>query len=146
MEIDLTPLAEQAVNLAGAVFLALASWVAYKAKAYVGEKYADQIRGYLQDAVAMGVSYAINKVRDEKLSVNVKDQMVALAVSYVLARVPDALKQFGITEDGVKAMVEARLGLIDIVDTTKDAAVMGNIGSAHAVLSAAPGMSRRVAL
>jgi len=146
MEIDLTPLAELFVQLAGGVFLGLTSWVAMKVKAYVGEAYADKIRGYLQDAVAMGVAYAVNKVRDEKLSVQIKEQMTALAVTYVLDHVPSALEKFGITEDGVKSMVEARLGLIDLVDTTEDKTTIGNIGSARGVLAAAPGVSRRIAV
>jgi hypothetical protein len=43
---------------------------------------------------------------------------VAIAANYVLARLPDTLKQLGVTPDGVSAMVAARLGKLLAVDPT----------------------------
>lgn len=43
---------------------------------------------------------------------------VAIAASYVLAQVPDTLKQLGVTPDTVTAMVGARLGTLLAADPT----------------------------
>ena len=82
----------------------------------------DVIRGYLDGALVKAVHFG--KAEAEKLvgtintKVEVEDRIVAFALEYAIKAVPDAISHFGITEDGLRSMITARLSQIG-VDTTK---------------------------
>lgn len=120
MDIVLTDLAVSLIGLLAAALTAATAFVVPLLRKYLGEKNAELARTYLIKAVEMGVAFAINKVEKEAPKVNVKEGMAALAVQYVLANVPQALEKLGLTEENVRNMVEARLGLIDVMDSSKD--------------------------
>lgn len=93
---------------------------------YLGEANADKAREYLTNAVEKGIAYGARKVEDKAPTITVKNEMAGFAINYVLSNVPGALEKLGITEEGVARMVEARLGLIDVIDVSKDKKVLAN--------------------
>lgn len=82
----------------------------------------DVIRAYLDQALVKAVHFG--KAEAEKIvgtvntKVEVEDRIVAFALEYAVKAVPDAIKHFGITEDGLRAMITARLAELGI-ETTK---------------------------
>lgn len=68
-------------------------------------------RGYLETAIKAGLQYAENVLRAEAKDLKdpvVHNQLLAIAVNYVLPRVPDALEHFGIDPTDLRAMIYAR--------------------------------------
>jgi hypothetical protein len=130
--VDLSPALTQ---LSDAVFLGvqaaglaligfLTRWVAKKLG---NEKLAenDAIRGYLNAAFTNAIGFAHTKFRSyiagsgRKLTrIEIENDLVRFAVGFMLGKVPDALKHFGITEEGIRDMIVARLPE-DLLDPAK---------------------------
>lgn len=116
--IDLSALADFIIETLFGGILAILSWLAARAIRIFTDKTGVEIdahtRQYLYEAIYNGISYARGKLDDlahDKLSdIEIKNATIAGAVSYVSAKVPDALARFGIDEDALKDLVEARLG------------------------------------
>lgn len=76
-------------------------------------------RNYLLDATKRAISWGMTQIEAKNLlDIDVKSQVVALAVQYLVDRVPGTLKQLGITEDKIAGFVEARIGPFDLGATT----------------------------
>lgn len=110
--IDLTPLMDLGIEILTAVVLALGGWVL----AWLGRKLKlgadNEVRAYLERALASGVNYAANLARErgQDLSLlEVRNATVRDAVSYVVAHTPGALARFGVTPDALAELVRARL-------------------------------------
>lgn len=109
--LDLSPLLQTIIGLAAAAIGAVGTW----AISWLGTKLkleADsQIRTYLDQALVNGITYARQKLGEKAAGVRVDagHPLVAEAAEYVMQYVPDALAQFGITEQGVRDLVLARL-------------------------------------
>jgi hypothetical protein len=121
--VDLSPAIAQ---LSDAVFLGvqaaglaligfLTRWVAKKLG---NEKLAenDAIRTYLNTAFTNAIGFAHTKFKTyiagsgRKLTrIEIENDLVRFAVGFMLGKVPDALKHFGITEEGIRDMIVARL-------------------------------------
>ena len=73
----------------------------------------DSMRGYMNDAAVNGLEFAKNIVMDKTKNIenpDVKNEIVAMAVKYVVARVPDALEYFGLDDDAkIHEFITARL-------------------------------------
>jgi hypothetical protein len=98
--IDIAPVVTAAVQIAATILFA-----------FVGKFVTDhQARRYLHRAIELAVEYAIEAVHDlnwTKLSS--RNELVALAVNYVIRATPGALKKFGIDRERLEDMVLARL-------------------------------------
>ena len=86
----------------------------------------DIVRGYLQDAMRMGVDYALTKAKvklGQPVTVTIRNQVIADAAAYVINAAPGAVRHFGITPDGVMERIIARLPdtLRDEVDQSRPA-------------------------
>lgn len=110
--IDLTPLIDLGLDILIAIVLALGSW----ALAWLGRKLKldadNEVRAYLERALASGVNYAANRARErgqDLSSLEVRNVTVRDAVAYVVAHTPDALAHFGVTPDALGELVRARL-------------------------------------
>ena len=66
----------------------------------------------LRKALEYGVAYATMEAKKANLKVEFDNVFVANAVNYVKDSVPDALNKFGITDERLAAMVQARLANI----------------------------------
>lgn len=72
----------------------------------------DKTREYLLGAIGRAISLGEDAVKSRTsglTQIEVRSQIVAEAATYVLSRVPDALKHFGITEDNLKGIITAKL-------------------------------------
>lgn len=118
LPVDLTPLADYLVEIIFGGLIAVVSWLVAKAvkafEGWTGIQFEVTTRKYLDDAIYNGIAYGRTKLKsltDRKLSdVEIDNHLVAQAVAYVAAKVPDALAYFEIDEDSLKELVEARLG------------------------------------
>lgn len=112
-ELDLTALLNHGVDLLAAVLAAVTAWVGRWVVIKLKLGADSEIRAYLDQALNAGVSLAVGKMRDRlaagPVTIEVKNEIVAMAANYAVARVPDALNRFGITPESLAEMIEARL-------------------------------------
>lgn len=113
--IDFSPilneLALAVATVASAALLYLAKlardW--FKAKTGVELQISDeQMRAVLDKAIQYGIALAVGRL-GSKATLTVGNAQVAQIANYVIAAVPGALKNFGITEERLQDMIRARL-------------------------------------
>ena len=113
MTVDLAPLVNEVVlPLVTAVLSPLVPWLAYKAIQVLHLQLTKAQAATLEVAMQNGINYALGKVQaftNAHGQVQMKDQVVAQAAAYVLPKVPDTLKALGVTPEGLKQRIEARL-------------------------------------
>ena len=111
--IDLTPIINVAVQLLGAVLLAVASVaVGYLAKRFkLNNQQAlnDIVQQAATNAVNYGLSQAGQLSAAGAFNLQSKSAVIAAAAGYVTTHVPDALKKLGIDQSTVERLVEAKL-------------------------------------
>jgi hypothetical protein len=110
--VDVSPILETVlvavVSGVGAALAWLIRWVWIWLRLSVDNSF----RKYVQDALDKAILYARNASAEwarEHGEVVVRNRLIETAAEYVLLAVPGGLKWLGITEDGVRRMVEARL-------------------------------------
>lgn len=71
----------------------------------------DLIRKYLNDALSKSLDLALSKLEatGDWTKIQTKSLVLAEAANYVIKTVPDALSHFGITQERLLEMLEARL-------------------------------------
>jgi len=113
--IDFTPilneLALAVATVASAALLYLAKlgrdW--FKARTGVELQISDeQMRAVLDKAIQYGIALAVGRLGN-RAQLAVSNAQVAQIANYVIAAVPGALKNFGITEERLQDMIRARL-------------------------------------
>ena len=114
LTIDLLEYLPLVLEVLGGLVLALGLWAIKKFVTKLGLESDEHIRKYLLEALQSSVTYGKNKATEELkdadwTKVEVKNAVVAHAASYVLTRVPDAVKRFKLNEQDVKDLVLARL-------------------------------------
>jgi len=112
--IDLSPVLTILLQCLGGVVLAVGSWALYKVQQKFGLENEDKIREVVMGAIERGVTYGKHKAEEELkdadwAKVETKNALVAHAASYVLTKVPDAVKKFKLSEDQVKELVLTKL-------------------------------------
>ncbi|MCH7870678.1 MAG: hypothetical protein IID33_03160 [Planctomycetes bacterium] len=113
MEIDLTPVLGIVIDLLAAALMTLGGWALAKLGRKFGLEADDQVRIYLGEALAGGIGWAKEQARkrsEDIAHIEVRSKLVAEAANYVIERVPDALKRFGLDRERIEKLVEARLG------------------------------------
>lgn len=124
MEIDLNPLfstmIEGIVVVLSALVTVLTAWLGVKLKGKWGLEIEARHRDALHDAINIAIAFGFNKVKEsiggQRLTVELKNPVISMAATYLIASVPDALNSFGInpsTPEGkarIVDMVEARVG------------------------------------
>lgn len=126
--IDFGPLLNQVVwPILGAVVTAFAGWVSLKVAGWLHLKNADQVRGYLEPALQNALAYGQAKVGKLPLTVDVKNEIVAVGAQFALDHVNDGLKFFGLdSPEAVGRLLSARLEaninaqIPDVTATTGD--------------------------
>lgn len=110
MEVDLAPLIEMVLQLVAAVVMALVGRFAMIGNTKFKTDIDVSKGGIVANAIDRGVDYAAGMIKGEdgKVNIYVKNAMVALAVRYVIGKVPETLDHFGITEDKLTEMIESR--------------------------------------
>lgn len=110
--IDVAALQPLVNELALAVLTALASVIAAKACAFLKAKRDGELGQILDKALGMGIAFAmarLNAVGADRGAVAVRSELVASAVNYALAHVPQAIKALGLDGAHLARMIEARL-------------------------------------
>jgi len=110
--IDLKPILDVALQLAAAVLLGFGGWVIRWLLLKLRLDADAQVRAYLTQALEAGVNMGIGKVSGAagKLhKVEIRNQVTAEALRYVVERVPGAIEHFGLTPAVVAQMIAARL-------------------------------------
>lgn len=115
--IDPSAIVNIALSLVGPTVMVCLTWLANRAIGLVadhlGLKMDAQTRSLIESAIAKGIAMARHSL-DGKLSglhpIDVRNAQVALAVDYILPKIPDALAYFSITPQGLAQRVAAALG------------------------------------
>ncbi|NJO64298.1 MAG: hypothetical protein HC836_40865 [Richelia sp. RM2_1_2] len=112
--IDLTSVWPVILEIGAGVVLAMGIWAIKKLIAKIGLEADEKVRDYLIGAIQSGITFGKNKAlaevnSDDWSKVDVRDIVLAQAVTYTLTRVPDAVKKFKLTEQDIKDLVLARL-------------------------------------
>jgi hypothetical protein len=115
--VDLSPLLQVLIDyVAGplaAVMSALLLAILSRYLKKLGLENDEKVRIYLNDALQNGIEFALNKARlsagGARLTVDLHNETAAVAARYVLDKVPDAIKHFGITPEKVEELVKARM-------------------------------------
>lgn len=116
--IDLSPLANLAIEFVLPVLSVLAGLALRRVLTWLRISEEARVRAYLEDAMQHGIQFARNRAlaAGKRLDrIAVRDEMLADAVNYIVPKVPAALTRFGITPDGLRERLSARLGLVDPV-------------------------------
>ncbi len=111
MEIDIAPLLEYGLQLIAAVVLAIVGRLGMMANTKFKTDIDVSKGGIVDNAINRGVDYALSMVKgsDGKVNIYVRNHLVALAAKYAMAKVPETLAHFNISEERLKEMVEARM-------------------------------------
>ena len=117
----LAPLIAQLLPLLGALMLGVGSWAAKRAADWLKLSNDARVREYLNEAIENGVAWAEAEMTRRLLSLASAGQPAPAAspgdwhiaaqdaAGYVAARVPDALRHFGVTPGGLEQIVKTRL-------------------------------------
>lgn len=109
--IDLGPVIETLLGSLAAALMALGSWALTRLGKRLGLEADSEIRSYLDEALHRAITWAISRLREDgrSITIDVKSEIVAHAVSYIVDRVPDAIEHFGLDGASVGRLIEARL-------------------------------------
>lgn len=113
--VDVGPVVDTLLGSLAAAVMTLAGWALARLAKRLGLEADGEVRRYLETAIYNAVAFAVARLRDEgkSITLDVKSEIVARATSYVIARVPDAVKRFGLDEASIGHLVEARLPRLD---------------------------------
>ena len=113
--LDLTPVIEVLITLAGAVLLGIGGFVIHVLNRYAQRLGLDrdgQMRDALEQALANAVVFAEDLARERTANlraVDVRHAMVTSAAQYVVDAVPDTLRRLGVSPERVPDLVRARI-------------------------------------
>lgn len=113
-KIDFRPLVNEVVwPLIVAVVTAIVGILARKTLSWLNLSEDKMVREYLDVALVNGLELARQRLGSVALGATTESRLVAEASNYVIGRVPDALKRFGIDQDGLRRLIEARIATIE---------------------------------
>ncbi len=117
--IDFRPLVNEVVwPLIVAVVTAIVGILARKALSWLNLSEDRMVREYLDVALVNGLELARQRLGGVPLGATTQHQVIAEASNYVITRVPDALKRFGIDQNGLRRLIEARLASTESLSIT----------------------------
>lgn len=113
---DIGPLLQLALEIAGLILGPVILLLVHKALAYgerkLGVKLDDSARATIDTAISRGLGNALHTL-DLRLAagmpVDVRNQVIAAAVTYAAPKIPDAMARFGIDEKGLAERVAGEL-------------------------------------
>lgn len=118
--VDFGPLLQEAIKVAALLLSALAIWIGFTIKTWIGTKIDlsktqvdDQLLAQYNSAVLKGISFAETALGQKASGVKIdtKDggQFIKVAAEYVMKGWPDLMKHYGLAEARVEETVVARL-------------------------------------
>jgi len=121
MSVDLTPLVQALAALALAALFAMTPYLAPILRRYLHVSLSTTQAAAVQAAADAGAKAAYGYIAANGASfrdVTIRNTALASGVQHVVASVPDALNELGITPEHVRSMVEARFGGLLAADPT----------------------------
>lgn len=118
--VDLAPAVQVLLQMLAGLLLAVGTWGVKRISDRFGIEVDDKIRGYLMSAVSGAVGFGIRKAKaliEEKpgwTRIQVENAIVASAASYILSKVPDAVKRFNLTEEDIRDLILAKLDMLNV--------------------------------
>lgn len=111
MDVSLSPLLGMAVEILTIVILAIGAWAGTKLAGYFGVEAESDTSIALHDGIDRAIHFAMQKVADrgEGITVNVKNEVVANALNYILENFPGTIKQFGLNEKRIADLILGHL-------------------------------------
>ncbi len=111
MDVDLAPLVDIVLQTAAAILMVVATWATAKLKKKFDIDIDASKGGILDNAINKGVDYARGFIvgNDGRVNLHVKNLMVGMAINYIKGKVPETLAHFGLDDQSLAEMVEARL-------------------------------------
>lgn len=115
-KVDFGPfLVQYALPAFGVILTALAGWIAKKISTYYSLKNDDLFRQALQGAVTRGLALAQSQIagaaQGNRLTVDVKNALVARGLQYVMEHEPEAAKALGYDPVSLAQKIEATLAV-----------------------------------
>lgn len=109
------------LELAGVIVAALIGYVSVTLNRALGINIEAKHRDALQSALINGIGAGIAKLRApaDNIGIDVKSEVIADGIRYVKGTVPDAIRFFGLTDERLRELLEAKLGLADDFDAVE---------------------------
>lgn len=125
--------------LADAAIVALIGWTARLVQRWTGIQIEARHREALHSAAMTGVTQALAQlgVRLDHVTADVHSEIVAQAISWIEASVPDAIKALGVSPDKVSMLASAKLG--QLIAGAQSSLPIVNIENIASVPQAPPG-------
>jgi len=115
-EIDFGPVISVGLELLIGALLGVATWAVTRLGKRFGIEIDEGTRDYVRQAIDGGVIYAFRKVvpnvgpnNQPIVTTQVRNKLLAEAVSYVLTQVPDGLRRLNMTRENVEKLVTRAL-------------------------------------
>ena|SRR5690606_16277795 len=114
-EIDLAPLISALLQIVAVFVLALGSVAINRLARWLRLKGDDEFRTYLETALQNGVSFAVQRLREEgkRYRLGTKHEAIAHATQYVINQVPEAVRRLKLDHYAIARAIEARLPDLD---------------------------------
>lgn len=107
--IDLAPLVNQVViPLAVPALASVGTWALAAIAGHFHIKIQDSQRALVNEVLTRAINYAASKA-PATINATTGSAVADVAAAYVASHVPGALRSLGVTPDGLRQMVEARL-------------------------------------
>lgn len=116
--VDLRPLVNEALTLLAVILTALAAWLAKKVSTYLHLQSDAAARSFLDALFTRALALAKSRLDGQPIALDTKSRIVAQAADYATKYGPDTLKRFGLDDDKLREVLQARLA----VDLAKPAA------------------------
>lgn len=116
-QVDLSPIRDSLVQLAGAALTGLALWIGWYVKNLVASKVDlsntmldEQIQQMYNEAAMRAIAYAETFLKEKvPTKIDVNNEFVAVAAEYLIKFWPDLVKKAGLTPEMVKKTIVSRL-------------------------------------
>jgi hypothetical protein len=115
-EIDFGPILDAIIPIIVGVVGIVGSWALARLGKRFGVEIDETTRDYVKQAIDGGIQYAVRKVAPNVgpngqivATIEVRNEMLASAVGYVIAQVPDGLRQLKLTPENIANIVDRAL-------------------------------------
>lgn len=110
--IDLSPILQPLIQLAGLILMGVASWAVAKVAQLAGLGQQTALKQALIDATGRAIQWGESQIGQKigsGASIETHNAVVAAAANYLISKMPDTLKSLGYTPQSIEDWVVAHL-------------------------------------